>query len=303
MFVNWIALISLTASLSLGQSEGYWAQARPAATPAPALAPTPPTPPLPPPAAIQLLTGSGSFLGVNVVEVDAARAKELKLKDEHGVEITNVESDSPAEKAGLKKGDVVLDYNGQRVEGTEQFIRLVRETPGGRSAKLTISRNGATQSLAATIGSRKNKLIKGELFSGQNWPGFQVNVPDVPRPYMGLRSGMIGIEAEGVEGQLAQFFGVKEGVLVRGVTKGSPAEKAGLRAGDVITKVDSTEVGGPRDLTNAVRSRGNKRNVSLTLMRDKKEMSVSVAFGEEQGQRMRPGPVRRVSRQEGEFRF
>ena len=58
---------------------------------------------------------------------------------------TRVEEDSPAEKAGLKKGDIVLEYNGQRVEGTEQFIRFVRETPPGRAVRLTIWRSSAIQ--------------------------------------------------------------------------------------------------------------------------------------------------------------
>ncbi len=79
----------------------------------------------------------GTYLGVNLAEIDANRAKELKLKEDYGVEITRVEENSPAEKAGLKAGDVVLEYNGQRVEGMEQFGRMVRETPPGREVKLT----------------------------------------------------------------------------------------------------------------------------------------------------------------------
>jgi len=72
-----------------------------------------------------------SFLGVGVTEVNTGRAKALNLKEERGVEISRVQDNSPAEKAGLKVGDVVLEYNGQRVEGIEQFVRLVRETPAG----------------------------------------------------------------------------------------------------------------------------------------------------------------------------
>src|SRR5687768_6464668 len=77
--------------------------------------------------------GSRTYLGVNVAEVDTDRARELKLKEERGVEIKKVEPGSPAEKAGLKEADVVLEYNGQRVEGTESFMRMVRETPSGRA--------------------------------------------------------------------------------------------------------------------------------------------------------------------------
>ena len=137
----------------------------------PVLAQDPPPPPMPPaapqmgspmgammspmaPPEIISLKASGSFLGVGVREIDAERAKALKLPAEHGVEITKVDPSSPAEKAGLKVGDVVQSYNGQRVEGTEQFVRMVRETPAGRNAQLGLVRNGSQQTLTATIAAR-----------------------------------------------------------------------------------------------------------------------------------------------------
>src|SRR5207253_11043288 len=93
----------------------------------------------------------GTYLGVNLAEIDSARARDLKLKETYGVEITRVEDGSPAEKAGIKPGDVVLEYNGQRVEGMEQFGRLVHETPAGREVKLLISRKGAPQTITAAV--------------------------------------------------------------------------------------------------------------------------------------------------------
>ena len=91
-----------------------------------------------------VLQRGGSYLGIGVAEITPERAKELHLKDERGIEVRCVDADSPAAKAGFKEGDVVLDYNGQRVEGGEQLMRLVRETPAGRSVPVLISRNGAT---------------------------------------------------------------------------------------------------------------------------------------------------------------
>src|SRR5712692_9202699 len=102
----------------------------------------------------------GSYLGVNLAEIDGDRARELKLKETYGAEITRVAEGSPAEQAGLKFSDVVLEYNGQRVEGMEQLGRLVRETPAGRQARLLISRNGATQTIAATVESHKLKNVE-----------------------------------------------------------------------------------------------------------------------------------------------
>jgi len=237
------------------------------------------------------VNASRSFLGVGVAEITSARAKELKLKEEHGVEITQVEKESPAEKAGLKVGDVVLEYNGQRVEGTQQFIRLVRETPPGRQVRLLISRNGATQTVSATIGERKGPETFDEprfreqmrkwqenLRDQMNDLRLELRIPDVPRPFMSWQSGSLGIEAESLNPQLAEFFGVKEGVLVRLVNKDSPAEKAGIRAGDVIIKIDGTQVSAPREITSAIRSLRDKETFPVTVVRNKKEMTLTVTI-------------------------
>ena len=232
------------------------------------------------PAVFLAQMGGGSFLGVAVQEIDADRAKALHLKDEHGVEVTRVEDDSPAAKAGMKVGDVALEYNNERVEGTEQFIRLVRETPAGRDVKLLVSRAGSTMTLVAKIGVRKafaGKGLEGFRFEMPNPEEFHnIPVPDIPKTYMSWRSGMLGVEAEGVDGQLGQFFGVKEGVLVRAVLKDSVAEKAGIKAGDVVTKVDGTAVSTPNEVTTALRSRRGKSAVPITLTRDHREMTLTV---------------------------
>ena len=100
-------------------------------------------------------------------------------------------------------------------------------------------------------------------------------MPDVPRIFSGLRSPMLGVEAEPLEGQLAQYFGVSDGVLVRSVAKGSLAEKAGIKAGDVIQRVDDTKVATPADITGRLRTARGKA-VVLSIVRDHKETSVSV---------------------------
>ncbi len=229
--------------------------------------------------------GAGSFLGIGVSEIDADRAKALKLKEERGVEITHVEEGSPAARAGLKTGDVVLEYGGQRVEGTEQFVRLVHETPVGREMKISISRSGALQMLTAKTGSRKSDAPKAWMFrAGEAFP-FELpetpRLPDIPKAFINRRSAALGIEGESVDSQLAQFFGVKEGVLVRSVLKGSAAEKAGLRAGDVITKIDSTAVSNSREISAALRSSGSKKPVGITLTRERREMSITVSIDDE----------------------
>lgn len=244
--------------------------------------PKPPTAPRARAAARVVTQGSGaSFLGVGVVEIDAERAKALGLKEEYGVEVKNVDGDSPAAKAGLKEGDVVLEYSGQRVQGVEQFIRLVRETPVGRQVKLLISRNGASQTVTATTAARK-----GTFFS--SGPGFEINIPnvmefhmpDLPRSLMSWQSHTLGIESESVGSQLAEYFGVKSGVLVRSVTKGSAAEKAGIKAGDVIVKVDSQQVASPKEISSALRSLKSKKTFPLSIVRNRNEMTVNVTIEE-----------------------
>lgn len=219
----------------------------------------------------------GNYIGVMMQEVDAERAKTLKLHEEVGVEITVVEPDSPAEKAGLKAGDVVLKYNGQRVEGMQQFARMVRETPTGRDVKVDISRGGVAQTVTVRVAQRKvPRMESGEAFPApipmERW---DIHVPDLPRTFMALRSSTLGVEAESIDGQLAQYFGVKEGVLVRSVMKSSAAEKAGIKAGDVIMKIDDARVATPADISGKLRSLGGTA-APVVLMRDHRELTVTV---------------------------
>ena len=121
----------------------------------------------PPPAPKTMRPASSSYLGVMVQEVDGDRAKALKLHEEAGVEITRVEPDSPAEKAGLKNGDAILQYNGQRVEGMEQFSRLVRETPPGRDVRVDIARGGMAQTVMVKVGD----AARGDSFPDRSHAG------------------------------------------------------------------------------------------------------------------------------------
>ena len=219
-----------------------------------------------------------SFLGVAIQEIDSDRAKALKLPEEAGVEVTRIAPDSPAEKAGIKTGDVITQYNGQRVEGMDQFSRMVRETPAGRDVRIGINRGGSTQTITAKIAARP--AVTGQLIPGT--PAipalrpFDFHFPDMPQSRLTWRSTILGIDAEALEGQLAEFFGVKEGVLVRTVTKGFAADRAGIKAGDVIVRVDDAKVATPSDITAHLRAlRG--RPVSVVVVRDRKEINVMLS--------------------------
>ena len=240
-----------------------------------------------------------SYLGIGALEVTPERAKALNLSEDRGVEVARVEEDSPAAKAGVKQGDVILEYNGEKVEGVEAFIRQVRETPPGHQVKMTVWRNGTTENLTVTVGARRNMVI--ETPSGPvTLPAIPPIPPippiapipsvDIPRFEMSWQSPIIGIEGESLmpQGQLADFFGVQDGVLVKSVIKNSPAEKAGLKAGDVITKVDDAKVTSPHEITSALRSDRTKTAFTLTVVRNKKEMTLSVTIPDRRGWLLQP---------------
>ena len=231
------------------------------------------------------------YLGVSAQDINADRAKALKLKEERGVEVTSVEADSAADKAGLKVGDVVLEFNGQKVEGWEHLKRLVREIPVHREIKVVVWRNGAEQTLTASMGARRgmqmdfgngNIVVPMQPFQPTQPlspmpPMPQLDIPQF-RTLMGTSTlGIMG-EALGQESQLAEFFGVKEGVLVRSVTKGSAADKAGMKAGDVVTKIDDTAISSPQEITRTLRTARNKGTVTVTVVRNKKDMTLSVTL-------------------------
>ncbi len=236
----------------------------------------------PAPKAMKFSAGPSSFIGVMVQEIDSDRAKELKLREEYGVEVTRIESDSPAEKAGMKVSDTIQQCNGQRVEGMEEFKRLVNETPAGREVKLDIVRAGAPQTVMVKVAQRR-MMSSLNMIHPSPAPSAQVELrmPDVPRSFLSWNSSVLGVDAESLEGQLADYFGVKEGVLVRSVSKGSVADKAGIKAGDVITRVDDSKVATLLlDISARIRSIHGKQ-LPVMVMRDHKEMTLSVAVDDD----------------------
>jgi serine protease Do len=228
-----------------------------------------------------------SWLGVETHEVTADKAKELKLSAERGVVLGKIVPDSPAAKAGLKENDVVTEINGQRIEGAAQFRRMIHEIPAGRTVQLTVWRDGRTQTISATLGKSEQGRHAMKMMAPA--PGtFAFRMPEMPEiPSMELNGNMLfggqprlGIDAEDLSGQLGAFFGAPEGegILVRDVTSGSPADKAGMKAGDVITSLNGERirtVGELREKLSAKRD-DKDRTVKLGVLRNKSEISLNV---------------------------
>jgi serine protease Do len=270
-------------------------------------------------------TDETGWLGVTPEDISADRAKELKLSADRGVYVSDVEKDSPAEKAGLKSGDVIMEFNGTRVEGVTQFRRLVRETPPGHNVTIVVTRDGKSQTLNATLSTMSDQFAHLRIDLGnrmqefrmnppmQNWDGPAIAPmapmsPRAPMPAMptmppgsytfttpegaygygfgnGVGSGFgmgmtpsIGISGENLNGQLGTYFGAPdgEGVLVREVQSGSPAEKAGLKAGDVITKVAGDRVKTIGELQSKLREKREDKTVQITVVRRGSETNITV---------------------------
>src|SRR5271165_5726316 len=230
-------------------------------------------------------SGSSSYLGVDIADVTGERLATLKLKEEKGVEITMVDQDAPAGKAGVKEHDVILTMNGATVESAAQLRRMIHETPAGRVVTLGLSRDGQPLTVKVQLADRHNE------FPGMSHskdfpvviPNIDVHIPEIDMPSINMavitQSARSGLTVENITPQLGEFFGVKggNGVLVRAVEKGSRADKAGFHAGDVIVKVNDQPVHDTSDFTHAVRSR-NGNSINVGVMRERKEQNLNLTL-------------------------
>ena len=237
---------------------------------------------------------SGSWLGVTIADIDEERASELGLRDVAGVEVQAVLPESPAEKAGLKKGDVILTFQDTAVQGVAQLTRLVRETPAGRKVRLELFRDGSAQTVEAEIEKRGGSHDFHRMVRKIEIPHIEIpniHVPDIdidiPHILENVFSSMhgtvlLGVAVESLDGQLKEFFGVEgeAGVLVRSVKEDSAAAEAGVRAGDVILKIDDQEIDGPGALRRALRERKGQ-TVEITVMRERRERTLTATLPEE----------------------
>jgi serine protease Do len=302
--------LSLTVLALISLGVGAHAQSTPAAPPAPA-----------PPAVAYSTTffDDSNFLGVHVEDVTRETAARYNMTGEpRGVGIKEIIKGSPAERAGLHTGDVIVRFDGETVTSVRKLTRLIEESAPEHAARLTISRNGSEQEVSATLARRDSVKASGD---GDLLPGFDVEgmkrlgeelgaqseewklkgdemrerLEDLQRKYPGGvftlgSSRRIGVSTSTLSRQLADYFGVAGGVLVSSVESNSPAERAGLKAGDIITEADGKKIEDVGDLVSAL-NRKDDGEVSLTVVRDKKQRNVRVApeKRQPQGRLLTPG--------------
>ena len=243
-----------------------------------------------------------SWLGVQISDVTAETARALKLAGEYGVVVEEVDEESPAAKAGLQAKDVILSFADERVRSSEQLRRLVRETPAGRTVPVQISRDGQPRTLQVTPEAHQAHMALPDVRMIRPAPmappaphapappgAFWVESPDFNFELF-TRGPMLGISGDELTPQLAEYFGVKagKGVLVREVMAATAADKAGLKAGDVIVQVDGEAITSLGELRRALRKKREGKQVSLTIVRNRAEQNVSVELEEPQSR----GPQR-----------
>jgi C-terminal processing protease CtpA/Prc len=283
--ISWAAL--LAAATAFAQATPPAAPDAPEAPETPKVKPRTPKPPKPPKARTYVFStdeGGSSYLGVGVRDVTSDTVKSLNLRDERGVEVTSIDQDGPAAKAGVKEHDVILSFNGENVESYEQLRRMIRETPAGRKVKLGLSRNGQPLNLETTLGKREDTftLVKPNVVIPK------INIPPMTWDWESPGFAMLqmasrsGVTVEDLTPQLGEYFGAKggDGVLVRSVERGSPAESAGLKAGDVIIKVNNESISNAGEWRRVMRQQKTGAAVPLTILRDKREQNVSLKVPE-----------------------
>ena len=248
---------------------------------------------------VEIVRMGGAHLGVQLADVGKTDVARLKLSEERGALVKSVDSDTPAEKAGLKEGDVILRYQGEAVQGAAQLARLVRETPPGRTVSLEVSRGGAIHKLSATLEEGKDGAFRlGDLEvpmpNMPHMPPMPPMPPDTFRwedgpwgkgramlfPRHGHGPRRLGIEYQEVSGQLARFFRLPDerGLLVTSVDEDGPAGKAGLKAGDVILKFGGKDVRDAEDLRHEVMHAASQE-VTITVQRDGKPLDLKLKLG------------------------
>jgi serine protease Do len=215
-----------------------------------------------------------------------------------GAVIASVEAGMPAAKAGLKQGDVIVEFDGERVRSSSQLTRLVRETPPDRAVKVAVLRDGKRLELTVTpVASRVRSFLfdvpspefrEGPLqrpftpwldqrpLTSENW--WRYGVPTPRNPWL-PNSPRLGISLQDLTPQLAEYFGTKDGVLVATVDGGSPAAVAGLKAGDIITSVDKRAVTKTADVQAALQAKRAGDQVTLEIVRDHKPRTITVTLG------------------------
>ena len=216
-----------------------------------------------------------TWLGISSQTVDQALAEAFDLEIDYGAIVNYVYDDSPAEKAQLRDGDIIIGVNGRKVTGSDDLIDAIEETGAGHQLRLTVLRNGEEVTLTATLEKRPSGRDRAVRISRSTHDPIVIDIPDFSGVYLGVR--MIGLSR-----QLGDYFGVKrgDGALITEVEEGSPAERADLKAGDVIVRIDDEKVSDRSDVRYVLEDRRAGDTVTVGVIRDRQEKVFSIELEE-----------------------
>lgn len=202
------------------------------------------------------------WLGIYMQNVNDELAEAFDLKVDKGVLINDVVYGSPAQKAGIERGDVILSWNDQQLRDTDRLADLVASSNVGDKVDLLVLRDGAETKIPVEIGE-------------QQWPHDKNNFNF---DFRDIRNGGIGVSLQALTGDLGEYFGIEdgEGALITEVHEDTPAEEAGLKVGDVIVAVDGYHVDSPSEVRDRVAEHREGEEVELTIVRDRAEQTFSM---------------------------
>lgn len=227
----------------------------------------------------------GNEIGVSLRDVDSADVQREKLPGTAGAVVDDVRTGGPAAKAGVRAGDVIVTFDGEKVRSARHLERLVDETPDGREVDATVVRNGEKVNLklapeTAQPFSRLSRLGGLESFGVQ--PNrYAFSLPKLNSDTMFGRlldgnRGHLGVGVQDLTDQLGDYFGTPDGALITAVDDGTPAKTAGLKAGDVITKINGQAVRSADELRRRLAQVSGE--VTVTVMRDRKELTLKATL-------------------------
>jgi serine protease Do len=234
----------------------------------------------------QWMTLAGGGIGVEIRDLDDADVKREKLPAGTGAVIENVRASGAAAKAGMKAGDVIVSFDGERVRGAKHLERLIAETPAGRTVDAAVMRDGARVNMKVTIDEAQGfKALQGYRYSFNDAKPdfFEITMPKLRGNYelwLAPGRGKLGVGVQDLTEQLGDYFGTSTGALVTAVDANTPAKTAGLKAGDVITKINGEPVRDQNDLRRRLSAVSGE--VTITVMRDRKELTLKTKIEDDQ---------------------
>lgn len=228
-------------------------------------------------------SGKGGYLGVTIQEVDKKLNEKKDLKVESGAYVADVAEDSPAEDAGIREGDVIVGFNGKRIDDPEDLTVAVRKVKPKTEVKVELVRKGEKMTLTAVVGKMKKSVnaFAWDLNDGVMHLDRNLKSLKLPKIYTRLSVSMAGelsgLKVQSLTKQLGEFFGAPggKGVLVSSIKKGSEAEKAGFKAGDVIVKMNNSSIDDVNEFQEEF-SEGEDGEIPFVVIRNGKSVDLKM---------------------------